>query len=555
MKTTITKLRNIYIDTPVWVYIGVSLLILGPLLLPGFVLTLDMVFTPRLRLPPDVTSSYLLQILLYVLDWLLPADIIQKLLLISILTLTGLGGFRLAQQFGVEEKTALYTAGLFYMVNPYTYARFIAGQYYLLFGYALLPWFVRAIVRFALQPAWRTALRVVVWATAISIVSIHSVLPALIVAILVWGGYGWRWRRDRQRLLGLVKYSLAIVGILVLAASYWLVPVVTGSGAQAQLIGNFTDDDREAFATSGSTTAARIGNVVRLQGFWAERYGLFVLPQDVWPAAMWTLFIVLLLGLVLAGVWTLWRQKRRAELVLLSTIMVIGVLLAAGIGIDELSGRISLLEGYREPHKLAMLTALSYAMLAAISVAAALRLVARRKWETVGGVSALVALALPFLVTPSYLWAARGQLQAVQYPASWYAVNDKLNADPSTYKSVFLPWHMYMYTNFAGRLIANPAPKFFDKPMLVSGDPEFGGAAYDKPTLENRRIGQALRGARDDIGSDADLVATLTDVRVRYVLLAKDSDYEAYGYLDNQPGLRLIADYPEIRLYRNENYK
>ena len=46
-------------------------------------------------------------------------------------------------------------AGIFYMINPFTYDRLMAGQYNVLFGYALLPWFAGALLKFLREPDWK----------------------------------------------------------------------------------------------------------------------------------------------------------------------------------------------------------------------------------------------------------------------------------------------------------------------------------------------------------------------------------------------------------------
>jgi hypothetical protein len=81
---------------PFWAYLAVALVILGPALLPGYILTLDMVFTPQLHLPLTLSSQLPFNLLLTALNVILPGWLIQKLLLITIFTLAGLGLHRLA---------------------------------------------------------------------------------------------------------------------------------------------------------------------------------------------------------------------------------------------------------------------------------------------------------------------------------------------------------------------------------------------------------------------------------------------------------------------------
>src|SRR6266567_677451 len=149
--------RNLY-----WVaYVVLALAILLPLLKSGFILTLDLVFTPVLRMPDHVASSYLLHVALHGLNLVLPSEIIEKLLLFAILLLSGarmhgLVRYISGKKLDTPQEIGAYFAGLFYTLNPFTYDRFMAGQYNILFGYMLIPFFVRALLAFLKKPAWRT---------------------------------------------------------------------------------------------------------------------------------------------------------------------------------------------------------------------------------------------------------------------------------------------------------------------------------------------------------------------------------------------------------------
>src|SRR6266702_589521 len=66
-------------------YALLSALILGPLLMPGFVLTMDMVFTPALHIPSHVDNTWLFYTILHVLNFVLPADFIEKFILLTVL--------------------------------------------------------------------------------------------------------------------------------------------------------------------------------------------------------------------------------------------------------------------------------------------------------------------------------------------------------------------------------------------------------------------------------------------------------------------------------------
>lgn len=497
-------------------------------------MALDMAFTPELRAPQTVNSSYPLYMLMHWLDLLLPADLIQKLLLFSILLLAGWGMHRLVA--GLEKprlpSTALYMAGLLYMVNPFTYDRLMTGQFAVIFGYALLPWCLAALLALVTKPGKQSALVAAAWAVALGIVSIHSLGPLLVIGVLILVVH---LRQKRQ-----LAYVAMAAGIWLVASSYWLVAALLGNSPTAQTVSSFSASDRAAFATIGDGAVEQLGNVLALQGFWAEDRGLFRLPQE--PVPGWPLLMVGLLVLVAIGGVALWRRQRRLLVIFVGCI-AIGALLAAGIGSGWLARHIPFYAGYREPQKFAMLVALGYAVLAAYGLQAVLR-----RSKLVG----LTVLALPLLLTPTMLWGTNSQLRAVDYPAGWYTANQRLNADTSGFQTLFLPWHLYLEADFAnGRTIATPAPNFFDKPVIVSDDPELDGVAKAKSTPAKRQINQLLGNAPR---SDSQLGDSLAQLGVKYILVAETSDYTRYGYLARQSNLTLVGDYEGMKLYRNQAF-
>ena len=130
-------------------YLLLGLGVMGPLLLPGFVLTMDMVFAPVMRMPNHVDNTWLFYASLHVLNRFLPADFIQKCMLLSILVASGIGAHRLLWQLRPDgekfPRNAIYVGAALYMINPFVYDRFMAGQYGVLLGYCLLPWFARSL--------------------------------------------------------------------------------------------------------------------------------------------------------------------------------------------------------------------------------------------------------------------------------------------------------------------------------------------------------------------------------------------------------------------------
>src|SRR5215472_16045655 len=112
--------------------LGLGLLALGPGLGPGYLLSYDMVFVPRPSisaatfglggtLPRAVPSDLVATLLAR----LLPADVVQKLLLLSIFALACAGA---AALLAGEHWLARLAAGVFYAWNPFVAERLILGQ-------------------------------------------------------------------------------------------------------------------------------------------------------------------------------------------------------------------------------------------------------------------------------------------------------------------------------------------------------------------------------------------------------------------------------------------
>ena len=117
---------------------------LGPGLKRGFLLSYDMVSVPRQpftatifgltgTLPRAVPSDAVAAAAARAL----PADIVQKLLLLSIVVLACSG---MAALLAGEHWLARLAGAVFYAWNPFVGERLIIGQWALLLGYGALPW-------------------------------------------------------------------------------------------------------------------------------------------------------------------------------------------------------------------------------------------------------------------------------------------------------------------------------------------------------------------------------------------------------------------------------
>lgn len=535
-------------------YIALVLAILLPLLCRGFTLTLDLIFTPKLRMPTTISSSYIFSVILHDLNFILPSEVIEKIVLFFILVLSGIGMHLLAQYISRQkpntyQSLSFFFAGLLYTINPFTYDRFMAGQYEILLGYALIPWFVVSLLKFTLHPSLRQAIILAAGAVIISIVSIPTIGSIAIFIALSLGFKSWQNRKDKPWLKSITKFGLLALSIFIVASSYWLVPLVLGHGNTATTIDNFNTTDQMAFSTLGGSVLGRLENVLKLQGFWAESRGLYTLPQE--HVATWELITLLVWLLIVIGAISLWRTRQRFVVILFGSMAIVAIVLAIGTFNNWLATYIPFFAGYREPEKFVALVALSYAVFAGFGVSTTLQFCHDQGGRFFLILGAIVLLCIPLIWTSTMLWGFNNQLTPVQYPGDWYAMNKRLDADHSNFQVLFLPWHQYMSFNFAGRIIGNPAPQFFDKSVIISNNPQFKGIAPGTPNPEDTDISNILASASEK----RDFGASLARYHVKYILLDFDSDYTRYSYLNHQTDLQVVAKGATLELYRNTAFQ
>ena len=243
----------------------------------------------------------------------------------------------------------------------------------------------------------------------------------------------------------------------------------------------------------------------------------------------------------------MWRRHRAAAAIFAVSGIAAIFLATAGAG-DWLP----VLAGFREPHKFIGLLALVYSLFAGLGAAWILSWAKEKHSSGAFNLLFISILLLPFLLTPTMFWGFSGQLSPRQYPAVWYAINQRLNQDNGDFKVLSLPWHLYMHYQFAGRVIVNPSDKFFDKPTIISNELEFRGASPTFPDTDKNLLTKQIL---PDAVKNPLFAKELEDLGIKYILLAKTYDYEDYGYLDNHTGLKLISETPNLKLYRNLAYE
>ena len=179
------------------VFFLMALVIMGPLLGPGQILTLDSPLALNFNLAEYFSwstdgaesvfaathNSAPFAAVLRGFELLLPFQVVEKMWLVLLLFLCAVGASRLPY---LEESGRFY-AGFFYLVNPFTYIRFVSGQWGMLGAYALIPFAVTSFFLLLEEPSRKQIAIFVLLLTLISHLQIHGLALALLVVGSLYG--------------------------------------------------------------------------------------------------------------------------------------------------------------------------------------------------------------------------------------------------------------------------------------------------------------------------------------------------------------------------------
>ncbi len=282
------------------VYGILTLGILAPLLLPGYIFATDMVFTPSITLPEFTQSTLPLWAVLWVLSKVMSVGVIQKIILLTIIFGSGFGmhlWMTRLKPASIPNSIWIYGAyfaGILYAVNPFVYSRFMAGQWAILLGYALLPIVALMFMKLCEKPNLQSSLRLALVVFALCIVSLHAIVPAAIICGVLLLQIIWERRHNQKYLKSLLCWAGLAIVITLLFNGFWILPLLLGDGQTAATIGEFGSSDQQAFATDSSQLGA-LGNLLTMHGFWADSKNLYLLARDIvswwlWPiVGIWVL--------------------------------------------------------------------------------------------------------------------------------------------------------------------------------------------------------------------------------------------------------------------------
>jgi hypothetical protein len=532
-----------------------GLLALGPGLRRGFLLSYDMVFVPREPFaaampglaPPRAVPS---DLVIATVSRIMPADVVQKLVLLAIFVLGCAGVAALLDR---EPLLARLAGGVFYVWNPYVGERLIIGQWALLLGYAALPWVLRAVLARGDDPPQTPPAPGgthppgpplggahppgLLWAARLCL----SLVPAVI------GGFA-AMAITALVLIPAVLFTRsarrAVIALAALAAGSlpWLIPslqhtVYVDPGGVA------------AFAARADTPFGSAGSLVMLGGGWNAQ----TVPKGyggAWSALWLAVVIVALAGYLLSV-----RDHRWPGL----GIAALAGLLIACIGVTA-PGRDLLREVTSAWPGVAVLRdAQQFVAPLALAEAAGFGVVVARAMnpgpfgtrgtgerpaglDRTGVALGVLALLAPVLLLPGLAWGAAGRLRPAWYPAGWLAAARTIDASPARGAVLLLPWETYRRPAWNhGEALFDPWPKLLSRPVIWNDGTRVGDVALAPDDPRARRLDGAIRGA---IRGGGPLTSALGAAGVRFVV------DDAGGAGPRLPGAVVLVDQPGLTVYR-----
>lgn len=451
---------------------ALALVILGPALAPGYVLSYDMVWVPDLALGRDAlgVGSALPRAVpsdafVAVLDEVVPGMVLQKVLLVGALVVAGAGAARLV---GSRSLAVQVVAATCMVWNPFVAERLGIGHWPVLLGYAVVPWLL------LLAGRWDAGARMPVALPLLLVLGSLSASTGLATgAALVAAGA----RRDVRRWL--------LLGALLLAANApWL---VAGLAHAADAVSSAAA--AEVYATSGEgwlpgpLAALGLGGIWNAQVVPGTRTGFLALVALVaWVGAA-------LLGL-----------RRGGEGMAPATWRAVVTCWVLGYGVAVLGWAAPGLLGWlaasvpgggvlRDSSRMLALAAPLVAVLVAKGAGVLLDLVrepgARR-------ITAAVLVLVPVLCLPDAGWGLRGQLRAIDYPQDLLSLRDASRSVPPGDLAV-LPFSSYRVPEWnRGRPVVNPLPRLLDRDAVVNDELLIDGRTHPGEDPRARAVGEAL---------------------------------------------------------------
>jgi hypothetical protein len=465
-----------------------ALLVVAPLISPGYLLLRDAVSTPRSYLsdsalglvsPPRATPQ---DFAVAVASHWVDGGLVVKALLVAGLWLAGWGAARLVGVVLPEAGAGgQFVATTLAIWNPYVAERLLQGHWSLLLGYGCLPWVAATMLTLRSESTGLFGLAF--WIALAGLTPTGLILAATVAVVCVAvpvgapGGSRPRW----------LCAAVALAGAVV-AALPWLTAAALGLSSADRIWAQAPDV--AAFAARAEPGLGTLGSLVSLGGIW---------NGEAVPASRTTLFAVVsagaLLVVVATGLPALARRRAAVPLIVLAAVSVlVPAVMATEPGLATLHAVVDAAPGLgvlRDGQKWVALAMPGYALAGAGAV------LTLRRWLR-PTVTALVCCAALLLALPDLAWGVGGKVEPVHYPNDWPTVAALINRDPGIV--AVLPADTMRRFGWSGSApVLDPLPRWVRGNVLITGDLIISGVTVPGEGYRAHEVRRLLLAGADPV--------------------------------------------------------
>jgi hypothetical protein len=468
--------------------LALALLVVAPLISPGYLLLRDAVSTPRSYLsdsalglvaaPRATPQDFAVALASHAID----GGIVVKALLVAGLWLAGWGASRLVAvvvpEAGAGGRFVAITLAIW---NPYVGERLLQGHWSLLLGYGCLPWVATTMLR--LRSASTGLFGLAFWLALAGLTPTGLILAATVGLVCIAVPVSGAGAPMPRWLCAAVTLAGAVV-----AALPWLTAAAMGLSSAD---GIWTPTPNvAAFAPRAEPGLGTLGSLASLGGIW---------NSEAVPPSRATLFALVsagvLLVVVVIGLPTVLRRRAALPLLLLAAASVlIPAALATGPGLAALHAVVQAVPGLgvlRDGQKWVALALPGYALAGAGTVSAL------RRWLR-PAVTALVCCAALLVCLPDLAWGVGGKVASVHYPGDWATVASLINRDPEPV--VVLPADTMRRFAWSGPApVLDPLPRWVRANVLITGDLIISGVTVPGEGNRAHQVQRLLLAGADPV--------------------------------------------------------
>lgn len=531
LRLNITMNKNSII--PLAAYVAVAMLILGPGLLSGYLFLIDMPWPFKFEFSHlfqgDLRPHLPLVAVFTLLNTIIPSWVIQKILLISIITFAGFNTRNLSKSLTNNNHIA-FSSGLIAILNPFLAERLVAGQWIVLAGYAYAPLVIHLLLNALINNKQKSYVYFIIAYSLFPIISLHWWYMTTPILLLIAIIYILKYR-TKYKPMNIAKISVLGIASFLIINSFWMYSVAGPDGSLSQI-----NDTVDFYIFRPNIEEYGLHpTIMSLYGFWNDRIAS---PKDYfsfWYIVGIAMFLSAIYGILIS------QKSDNPKLKIFSTTALLSLpiayLLSLGIGEPITRSIINSLMnlpgfvGMRETGKFIGLLAIFVAIFAPIAVAYR---TTTQKTQTIS----LFAITIAIIISMNgLLLGARGQLKPYDYPSSYIEIKDDI--DRIDTKILVLPRAGYLDLKFAGNsYAANPSRVNYGNKLDISsitGNPIIDGEYDLIDEISLKYYDKNLRSKIQKLGYE-------------YVLVLKTDSWSNYEQFIST--LDVIYDSKDIALYK-----